>query len=300
MDRPTLQQLDYLVALAETQNFSRAAAACFVSQPALSSQIRELERRLGTVLVERTSRGAHLTPAGETAVRRARQVLQQVDDLAAGARDEHARLSGVLTIGAIPTMAPYLLPRVVATVTEHFPDAVVRLHERRTDELVDGVRRGALELGLCAVPVEDAAGLTTVELARDPFLLAVGERHPLARGTEPLSLDVLADESVLLLEDGHCLRAQALDVCAVAGAPTRSLHDTSLASLVQLVAAGQGVTLLPRSAAGLEGRRGNGVVLRRFVEPAPHRTIGMVWRGSSPRDDTYRELAALVPLDVED
>lgn len=294
MERPTLQQLAYLVALADHEHFGRAAAACFVSQPALSTQIRELERRLGAPVVERNPRGIRLTPAGAAAAARARAVLREVDDLSATARDGHVRLSGPLPLAAIPTMAPYLLPKVVTVLTNRFPDAELRLHERRTDELLAGVRDGAFELALCAVPVEPAAGLTTVELGQDPFLLAVGTQHRLAAVPGPIDRSELAVERVLLLEDGHCLRAQALEVCALAGAPTRSVHDTSLASLVQLVASGQGVTLLPASAAVVEARPGNGVVVKPFRAPTPHRTVGLVWRDSSPRDAAYRELARLV------
>jgi len=294
MDRPTLQQLAYLVALAEHCHFGRAADACFVTQPALSNQIRELERRLGATLVERTSRRVMLTPAGAAAVDQARDVLRVVDELVERARSDGADLTGPLRLGVIPTMAPYLLPRLVPLIAQRYPDAELQLRELRTDDLLSALRGGGLDLGLLALPVRDGHGIVTEPLARDPFLLAVGHDHPLADSRRPLTMAALADHQVLLLEDGHCLRDQALEVCHVAGADSRTVHDTSLATLVQIVASGVGVTLLPASAAGVEARAGNGVTTRAFRRPAPARTIGLVWRSTSTREATYRELAQLV------
>lgn len=294
MDRPTLQQLGYLVALADHRHFGRAAEACFVTQPALSNQIRELERRLGATLVERTSRGPLLTPAGRTAVAGAREALRIVDELVESVHDDGGDITGPLRLGVIPTMAPYLLPRIVPVIANRYPAAELRLRELKTGELVTEVREGNLDLGLLALPLTDDRGLTTEALARDPFLLAVPAHHALADRRRPLTLDVLADYEVLLLEDGHCLREQALDVCKLAGARARTVHDTSLSTLAQIVASGSGVTLLPASAAPVEARPGSGVTTRAFRSPEPARTIGLVWRGSSPRAENYHELARLV------
>jgi LysR family hydrogen peroxide-inducible transcriptional activator len=293
MERPTLQQLAYLVALADHRHFGRAADACFVTQPALSNQIRELERRLGVTLVERSPRGVMLTASGHDAVDRARQALQTVDELVDHARARGDDLAGPLQIGVIPTMAPYLLPALVPVIAERYPAVELRLRELRTDELVSELRDGRLDLGLLALPIRDAPGLTSEALGRDPFLLAVATDHPLAGGRRPLGLDALEDYPVLLLEDGHCLREQALEVCRVAGAKSRTVHDTSLATLVQIVASGDGVTLLPASAAAVEARPGNGVATRAFRRPEPARTIGFAWRSTSSRDASFRELARL-------
>lgn len=294
MYRPTLQQLTYLVALAEHRHFGRAAEACFVSQPALSNQIRELERRLGVTVVERTSRGPLLTAAGRTAVEHAREILRVVDRMVEHAQSEGNDITGPLRVGVIPTMAPYLLPRIVPVIASRYPHAELRLRESKTDELVAHVREGSLDLGLLALPLTDEHGLTTEPLARDPFLLAVPTHHALADRRRPLSIDTLADYEVLLLEDGHCLREQALDVCKLAGAHSRTVHDTSLSTLTQIVASGTGVTLLPASAAAVEARPGSGVTTRAFRRPEPARTIGFVWRTTSPRAENLRELARLV------
>lgn len=293
MERPTLQQLQYLVALAETEHFGRAAAICHVSQPGLSSQIKALEERLGVVLVERTTRGARLTSPGAEVATRARGVLRDVDDLVRVARQGAVGLVGALELGVIPTMAPYLLPQIVPVVADRYPEAELGLREERTDDLLSHLRSGVLDLALLALPV-DGDDLDAVPLAEDPFLLAVSEAHPLARQRGLATMDDLRREPVILLEDGHCLRTQALGLCELAGATTTTLRAASLSTLVQMVAAGHGVTLLPASTVGLEARPGNGVAVRRFTPPAPSRTMALVWRRSSPRAETYRELARLL------
>jgi LysR family hydrogen peroxide-inducible transcriptional activator len=293
MSRPTLQQLSYLVAVADEGNFRRAAQSCFVSQPALSTQIKELERRLGTTLIERTVRGAVLTPSGRIAADDARRVLQLVDDLTAAVDADGDDLSGDVQLGVIPTLAPYLLPKVVPVLTGRHPRAELRVRELRTDVLLDELANGALDLGLIATR-ETPAGIVHQPLAPDPFLLATSASDELAHGSGPVGVDVLARRPVLLLEEGHCLRDQAQSVCDLVDAATRTVYDTSLSTLVQMVAAGQGITLLPTSAAAVEARPGNGIVTRLFDAPAPSRTIALVWRASSPRAAHYRELADLL------
>lgn len=289
--RPTLQQLAYLVALADHRHFGRAAAACHVSQPALSSQIRALERRLGATLVERLPRGMRLTPAGSAAAARARTVLTAVDELVDEVSADASELRGRVVIGAIPTVAPYLLGRLVPVITSRFPGIDLRLEELRTDDLLQALRDGDVDLGLCALPVE-GGDLHAEPLGDDPFLLAVPTGHALASSKAPVSTDVLATDRVLLLEDGHCLRDQALSVCEVVDAQPTDVRATSLPTLVQMVAAGGGVTLLPASAAAVEARPGNGIAVRRFREPV-HRTLAYVWRKSSPWAPSYEELARL-------
>ncbi len=291
MTWPTLQQLAYLVALADAGHFGRAAAASHVSQPALSAQIRELERRLGGPLVERLPRGIRCTPAGDAAVARARRILREVADLVEEAGAGAGELAGPVTLGAIPTVAPYLLGALVPILTSRFPAAELRLEELRTAELLVHLRDGRVDLALCALPV-DGDDLRTAELVHDPFLLAVPEGHALSRARGPVSVGVLAEQRVLLLDDGHCLRDQALTVCERAAATPADARATSLPTLVQMVAAGGGVTLLPATAAAVEARPGNGIAVRPFREPVA-RTIGFAWRGSSPRGTAYEELARL-------
>lgn len=291
MDRPTLQQLAYLVALADHGHFGRAAAACYVSQPALSMQVRELERRLGAPLVERLPRGLRFTPAGDAVVARARKVLRDVEELMEEVGAAEGELAGPVVLGVIPTVAPYVLGGLVPTLVSRFPTADLRLEELRTEPLLVHLRDGRVDLALCALPVE-GDDLRSAVLGDDPFLLAVPDTHHLAHGRGPVSIDALADLPVLLLEDGHCLRDQALSVCERVGTRPADTRATSLPTLVQMVAAGGGVTLLPASAAAVEARPGNGIAVRRFREPV-HRTLGFAWRATSPRGPAYEELARL-------
>lgn len=294
MSRPTLQQLGYLVALADEGNFRRAAQACFVSQPALSTQIKELERRLGATLIERTPRGALLTPAGRIAAQHARQVLQMVDDLAAAVDADGAELTGAVDLGVIPTLAPYILPTVVPVLTRRHPRAELRVRELRTEVLLDELAGGAIDIGLIATS-DTPAGVVHQPLAPDPFLLATSEHDDLADGLEPVSLDALTSKAVLLLEDGHCLRDQALDVCRLAGASEKSeFRATSLETLRQMVAAGVGVTLLPTLAVKPPVARSRDIRLLPFEDAdPPSRRIGMAWRRSSARAGILQELAGV-------
>jgi LysR family transcriptional regulator, hydrogen peroxide-inducible genes activator len=244
-------------------------------------------------LVERLPRGLLLTAAGERAVAQATQILRAVDELVEQASLQGHLVSGPLRIGVIPTMAPYVLPQLVPVLAARFPAAELHLRELRTAAIVTELRSGRLDLGILAVPVPESQGVVSEPVASDPFLLAVSHQHPLAAGHTPLDVEVLHDLEVLLLEDGHCLRTQALEVCQFAGAQPTTVHDTSLATLVQIVASGNGVTLLPLSAAAVEARPGNGITLREFRAPTPSRTIGLAWRATSPRDANYRELAEL-------
>ena len=193
----------------------------------------------------------------------------------------------------IPTIAPYLLTKILPVVRAEFPGLSVHLREERTDALVSSLHSGRLDLLLLALPLEDSR-VTEAELGQDPFLLAFSTASPLA-GPGPVNADVLLGNQVLLLEDGHCLRGQALAICRLAGAATADdVRATSLPTLVQMVAGGLGVTLLPKMAAAVEAGAGSGIVTRRFREPAPARRIGLAWRTSSPHDAAYRQLAAAV------
>ncbi len=291
---PTVQQLRYAVAVADERHFGRAAAACHVSQPSLSAQVRELETRLGVDLFERTSRGVLLTPAGATLVDRARRVLTEVDDLGTAAEALADPLAGPLHLGVIPTLAPYLVPGLVRRVRSALPDLRLHLHEQQTERLLDGLVDGRIDAAVLALPVE-RPGLTSRELYVEPFVLAVPEGHRLA-GRGSCSIEDLISEPLVLLEEGHCLRDQALDVCRLAGREGGTeIQGTSLGTVVQMVATGLGVTLLPATAVDVEVKRDTGVVVVPFGRPVPTRTIGAAWRASSPRVDVIHRLADLVP-----
>jgi LysR family hydrogen peroxide-inducible transcriptional activator len=289
MRKPTLLQLTYLVALADNGHFGRAADACNISQPGLSSQIMELESRLGSTLVERLPRGIRLTPEGVEVVARARRVLTDVDELTEAAQVMANAINGPLVVGAIPTVAPYLLGDFVSAIVGVHDRAMLRFEELPTRELLSALRSGSVDVAICALPVEGSE-LVSHPILCDEFLLAVSSASTLAEGSTPLPLSVLSQLNVLLLDEGHCLRDQALDVCANARVQATDLRATSLPTLVQMVAAGVGVTLLPATAASVEARAGNGIVVRQFVKP-PFRTLSMVWRASSPRDRIYRSIS---------
>lgn len=291
MERPTLQQLTYLVALAEHEHFGRASAACHVTQPGLSNQLRELERRLGCALVERSPRAVRLTDAGAAIAERASRVLRDVDDLADVARSASAGLAGPLRIGLIPTIAPYVLPQVVRLVRREHPAVELQVTEERTADLLVGLRAGEFDVVVAALPLA-GTDLAHSTLADDPFFLAVSSRDALA-GSEEVSIDQLQAHQVLLLDEGHCLSDQALAICNVVGTISTSVAATSLSTLVQMVAAGQGVTVLPATAAAVEAGKGRGISLVPLSE-APQRTLALVWRSSSPRSDLYRDLALLL------
>lgn len=289
MNKPTLQQLSYLVALADEGHFGRAADACGISQPGLSSQIKELEDRMGAALVERLPKGILLTPEGVDVVTRARRVLRDVDEMTQAAHVTSNELHDPLVVGAIPTVAPYVLGDFVPAVLGAHGEATLRFEELPTRELLTALRAGSIDVALCALPVNQT-DLVSYPLLHDPFLLAVSSTSELARGAGPLPLSVLARLNVLLLDEGHCLRDQALDICGTTHAKVTDLRATSLSTLVQMVAAGVGATLLPVTAASVEARAGNGIVVRQFTKP-PFRTLAMAWRASSPRDQIYRSIS---------
>ncbi len=292
MIAPTLRQLEYLVAIADHGSFHAAARACAVSQPGLSTQIRQLEDLLGLQLFERDRRRVLVTPAGEEMVRRARRVLQEVGHLVEAARGADRPLVGRLRLGVIPTVAPYLLPQVLPGVRERYPELVLRLDEGQTADLVERLGRGELDLLLLALEAELGA-VETLALFEDPFLVATPPSHRLATRKRIGEAD-LAGETLLLLEDGHCLRDQALTFCNRAGIEEAAdFRASSLPTLVQMVAGGSGVTLLPALAVPVEGRAG-GLAVIPFRKPAPHRTIGLAWRRGSPRAGEFRLLAELL------
>lgn len=293
-----LRDLAYLVAVADHRHFGRAADACFVSQPTLSTQIRKLEAELGVTLIERGPRDAMLTPVGEEVVARARSILRDVDQLRVVADRASDRDAGTLRLGAFPTLAPYLLPHIVPAIHRRFPRLELLLVEEKSEELEARLRDGRLDAALLALPVSGGA-LEVAPLFDEPFVLAVPADHPLADTDGPISTASLRGERLLLLEDGHCLREQALSVCSLAGAAERDgFRATSLETLRQMVASHVGITLLPELAVTPPVPASPAIRLLPFRAPAPSRRIGLLWRTSSPDSVWFEQLAALIRSEV--
>lgn len=287
----SLRQLQYIVAVDEMRNFRRAAELCHVSQPSLSAQLAQLEDSLGVQIFERSRRQVLPTTAGEEIIRRARRVLLETDDLLEAAQRLGDPLAGTLRIGVIPTVSPYLLPDTAPVIARAHPELTIRWVEDKTPILVDKLARGELDAALLALEA-DIGVLDHAEIARDPFLLAAPRSHPLAQDlTSPVTLEALETEQVLLLDDGHCLRYQTLQLCQHAGAEELGFRATSLSTLVQMVSAGAGITLLPFLAVPMETTRGF-LSIRRIREPSPYRTLALVWRPASPLTQALRELSA--------
>jgi len=285
-----LRDLKYLVALADLRHFGKAADACFVSQPTLSTQIRKLEEELGVTLVERAPRKVMLTAAGQDVVQRARRIVAEIDEMKEAARRSRDPESGSLRLGVFPTLGPYLLPHAVPRLRERFPGLELLLVEEKSDVLLQRLRDGKLDATLLALPLHDDQ-LHAEFLFEEPFLLAAPQQHELARG-KSLSVDQLSDETLLLLEDGHCLRDQALDVCRLSGAQEKSgFRATSLETLRQMVAAGVGVTLLPALSVHEPIAQPANIRLVKFRKPAPSRRIALVWRKSSALDGFLHDVA---------
>jgi LysR family hydrogen peroxide-inducible transcriptional activator len=285
-----LRDLRYLVALADHRHFGKAAAACFVSQPTLSTQIRKLEDELGVALVERAPRKVMLTPVGRDIAERARRIVADVEQMKEAARRTQDPEAGTVRLGLFPTLGPYLLPHVVPRIRARFPRLELLLVEEKSDVILSRLREGRLDAGLLALPLHDDQ-LHTEFLFEEPFLLAVPETHPLAK-KRALALEDLSEQKLLLLEDGHCLRDQALDVCQLAGASEKSeFQATSLETLRQMVAANLGVTLLPTLAVKPPVARSESIHLLSFSGSQPSRRIAMVWRKSSALHDFLLQLA---------
>lgn len=292
MYRPSLRQLECVVAVAEHLNFRRAAEASFISQPALSLQIQQLEAGLGLRLFERDRRRVLPTPAGVELVHHARAALAAIDALVEAAAALGDPLAGRLRLGVIPTVAPYVLPRAVAAVRRRFPKLRLFLREDRTAQLVERVQSGELDLALLALEAE-LGSLATLPLYADPFVLVVPADHALA-GRKSVREDDLAEGDVLLLEDGHCLRDQVLRICKRGGAhELGDFRATSLNTLVRMVAGGSGLTLLPAMAVPAEIHPQDRV-LTLPLERRPSRTIGLAFRASSPRRALFERLATVL------
>ena len=288
----SLRALGYLVALAETRHFGKAAELCFVSQPTLSAQIKKMEDQLGVQLVERGQQ-VRLTDIGERVVERARRAIEEAREIEELARTFQDPLAGELRIGLIPTVGPYLLPHIAGPLRERFPRLKLLLLEHQTHRLIELLKGGALDVGILALPIP-AERLSTRELYTETFQVALPLDHPLAKRGR-LSLEDLDGETLLLLEDGHCLRDQALAACRLARVrEAPDFRATSLETLRQMVAAGVGITLLPSLAVEQQDARSPGMFLRRFKDPEPSRTIAAAWRPGCAREETINNVCKAI------
>jgi LysR family transcriptional regulator, hydrogen peroxide-inducible genes activator len=277
-----LRDLRYFVALADTRHFGKAAERSFVSQPTLSAQIKKLETYLGVQLIERQPRKVTLTETGAKILPLARRIVQESDEIVSTARNEHDPLSGKLKVGLIPTIGPYLLPLLARKLRKRLPRLKLMLYEYQTQPLLDKLRAGDIDLGILALPVP-LDGLEARPLYLESFTLAVPTDSPLAKRAN-IKLDDLNGETLLLLEDGHCLRDQALDVCSrIDVKESEDYRATSLETLRQMVAAGLGITLLPELATRGPFGSGHGLAVKQFARPVPSRSVGAVWRKSTAR-----------------
>lgn len=288
-----LKDLRYLVAVAETRHFGQAAARCFVSQPTLSAQIKKLEDYLGVQLIERHPRRIALTEAGTQVVARARRIIEASDEIVALAETRRDPLAGRLRMALLPTVGPYLLPLVAARIRRKLPRLELLLYEYQTGPLLDHLQAGEIDVGVLALPVP-ADGLVERRLYDEPFTVAVPEQHELAsrRTVKPADLN---GETLLLLEDGHCLREQALDICArIDAREKQDFRATSLETLRQMVASGSGITLLPLLASSGAYGNARGLVTVPFAAPVPVRHIGALWRKTSARGPAIEAVCEVI------
>jgi LysR family hydrogen peroxide-inducible transcriptional activator len=288
-----LRDLRYFVALADTRHFGKAAERSFVSQPTLSAQIKKLETYLGVQLIERQPRKVTLTETGAKILPLARRILQESDEIVSMARNEHDPLSGKLKVALIPTIGPYLLPLAARKLRKQLPRLKLMLYEYQTQPLLDKLRAGDVDLGILALPVP-LDGLEARPLYDENFTLAVPTNSPLAKKTS-VKVDDLNGETLLLLEDGHCLRDQALDVCSrIDVKESEDYRATSLETLRQMVAAGLGITLLPELATRGPFGTGQGLLVKQFARPVPSRNVGAVWRKSTARTEAITAVCDVI------
>lgn len=289
-----LRDLKYLVALADHKHFGRAAEASFASQPTLSTQIKKLEDELDVQIFERQPRAVLLTTAGEAIIARARSVLREVDAIRAIARSARDPEAGSIRLGMFPTLGPYLLPHVIPALHRRFPRLELLLIEEKSEELLSKLERGELDAALLALPAGDES-LTTAVLFEEPFLLALPRERAADFPRARVKLSELREQQVLLLEEGHCMRTQALSLCELGGASERGgFRATSLETLRQMVAANVGMTLLPQLSVMPPVAANDNLLLRHFVEPQPKRQIGLLWRKSDAREPLMQALAEVL------
>ncbi|HEX2879585.1 MAG TPA: LysR substrate-binding domain-containing protein [Polyangiaceae bacterium] len=288
----TLRQLQYAVAIGDTLSFRKAAERCHVSQPSLSIQLAELEQGLGVQLFERDQRHVRATKAGQELLERARRLLRDADDLQDLASRSADPFCGTLHLGVIPTVAPYLLPRLTPALQRAYPKLTLLWVEDKTETLVHNLDTGTVDAALLALEA-DVGNVASAVVGYDPFVLATPPNHPLGAKAAPARPSELRDENVLLLDDGHCFRDQALTFCTHAKAHELEFRATSLPTLTQMVAAGAGVTLLPQMAVPIEAERAN-LCIRELTQPVPGRTIALIWRKGSANQIALAHIAETI------
>lgn len=288
-----LRDLEYLVAVEQERHFHKAAERCYVSQPTLSGQLKKLEEELGVMLVERTRRQVVMTQVGEAVAKQARTVLADVKAIKEIVQTFDDPMAGELHLGLIPTLAPYLLPKIMPGIRKQYPKLKLWLHEYQTAVLLEKLRRAELDFLILALPV-DTDEFAELNLFNEPFLLAVPRNEALAQ--QPMiSLGELAEREMLLLEEGHCLRGQALDVCFMAGATENvGFHASSLETLRHMVGEGMGITLMPELAVPVKQTKQDAIRYLPFQDPKPNRRIGMLYRKGSYREEAFVHIQKLV------
>ena len=287
-----LRELQYLVAVDEERHFHRAAERCFVSQPTLSGQLKKLEQELGVLLVERTSRQVVMTDVGVAVSEQARKALAEVKVIKEIAETFHDPMAGELHVGLIPTVAPYLLPLIMPLMRKKYPKLKLWLYEYQTAVLLEKLRRAELDVLILALPV-DTDAFDELDLYKEPFQLAVPHNEPLAKH-KMVSLNDIKEREMLLLEEGHCLRGQALDVCFMAGARENiGFHASSLETLRHMVGEGMGMTLMPELSIPAKQSRKDAIRYIPFKDPKPSRRIGMLYRKGSYREEAFRKIQAI-------
>ncbi|MCU7800829.1 MAG: DNA-binding transcriptional regulator OxyR [gamma proteobacterium symbiont of Lucinoma myriamae] len=288
-----LRELEYLVAVDEERHFNRAAERCFVSQPTLSGQLKKLEEELGVMLIDRNTRHVSMTDVGIAVVQQARKILKEVKVVKEIAQSFDDPMAGELNVGLIPTIAPYLLPEIIPELKQHFPRLKLWLHEHLTRVLLEKLKNAELDLLILALPVESDE-FSVIELFQEAFWLVVPSNETLSKKNN-IQLTDLKEQEMLLLEEGHCLRGQALDICFTAGATeNNTFRATSLETLRHMVSEGMGMTLLPELSVPKERSKSDAVHYIPFDEPKPNRRIGMLYRKGSYREEAYQKIAQVI------
>lgn len=281
-----LRDLKYLVAVADEKHFGRAAEKCFVSQPTLSMQVKKLEEELGFQFFERNNKSVYITQGAEKLIQQARQILIEADGLKMLAALQKDPECIEIKLAAIPTIAPYLLPKALPKVKKNLPQMKLQIHEYQTEVLLQKLKDGLIDVGILALPAE-TEGFTTLKLFEEDFFVAMTSNHPLSNKTT-IKLKELENQNLLLLSEGHCLRDQALSVCQHIQTANKNYEAASLETLRYTVAMDDGITLMPEMAANTQG---DVLTYRPFADVQPTRTIGMVWRKSSPSQSCFEKLA---------
>ena len=288
-----LRDLEYLIAVDEERHFHRAAERCFVSQPTLSGQLKKLEEELGVLLIERNNRQVSMTEAGEAVVKHARTVLDEVNTIKNVASYYHDPMVGDVRVGIIPTVAPYLLPIIMPKLNKAFPKLKIWLYEYQTQLLLDKLQKFELDFLILALPIEKH-DFTEFDLFREPFRLAVNKTETLAKKKQ-INLGDIANEELMLLEEGHCLRGHILDVCLLAGVKEDGqYHATSLETLRHMVGEGMGMTLIPELAVPTKTNKADEIRYIEFSDPKPNRRIGLLYRKNSYREEAFNNIGELI------